>query len=79
MVDLGGVLEDGASRLRKVVERCIPPQCLRKSTHHAHLGNGGEVTSDAKDVKLLFIHRDKCQEMEKTYFFPSFSASTIPS
>ena len=38
LVDLGGVLQHCPGRLRQMVEGCVPPQGLRKGTHHNDLG-----------------------------------------
>ena len=38
LVDLGGVLQHCPGRLRQMVEGRVPPQGLRKGTHHTDLG-----------------------------------------
>ena len=42
LTDLRGVLENGASCLRQMVERCVATQRLREGHHRAHLAGEEE-------------------------------------
>lgn len=57
LVDLWGILEDGAGCLGQVVQTGITSQCLGKGTDHSHLQQAGRVHDGSR-------HTNRCEQRE---------------